>query len=183
MRTKVLVAILIIALLVVYYIQGTDYLKLTEERDQLASQIEDSQTVLAKLPRPATDLEQRLEEANNSLRAEENAFPPDVFHNIVVQNILQMAEDYKVKAIPLSTQEWVTEEHGMHKYSVFRLSIAADGDFSQMVSFINELENGEYPSLVIESLSVERDVNASGTTKPVSATVNLAIYTQPKSID
>ena len=49
-----------------------------------------------------------------------------------------------------------------------------------MTGFVSELENGEFETLVIEKLSVTR---AAGQTKgeiiPVTARLNLAIYTQP----
>ena len=81
-----------------------------------------------------------------------------------------------------STKAWSPEKVGEHDYHVFRLHVAAKGSFSQLVSFISQLEYGEFKTLIVERLSVTRDSQQSGesvseVTIPVTASLNLAIYT------
>jgi hypothetical protein len=102
----------------------------------------------------------------------------------VINTILKLADACKVKAIPLTTQAWSIESAGEYGYYVFRLDIAVEGSFSQLVSFLSNLENGELKTLIVKDLSVTRVMEQSGEeaiskeTTPVTASLSLAIYTQ-----
>ena len=64
---KLLIVILVIALLAVYYLLGTDYLKQQRDNEALASQIIVEQDILAQIPQPSTDLEMQLSEVEAEL--------------------------------------------------------------------------------------------------------------------
>ncbi len=183
-RSKLLIAILIIALLVVYYLFGTDYMNQRRENAALTSQITEATQALAQIPEPPQNLEQRLEAAQARLAAEQSAFPSKLHSTEVINTILELANDYGVRAIPLVTQSWSTEMVGEHSYGVLRLTVAAEGTFSQLVSFVSKLENGEYETLVVENLSItrvtalpEEETGSEGTIIFI-ASFDLAIYAQ-----
>ena len=189
MRSKLLIAILIIALLVVYYLFGTDYINQRRENAALTSQITEATEALAQIPEPPQNLEQRLEAAQARLAAEQSAFPSKLHSTEVINTILELANDYGVRAIPLVTQSWSTEMVGEHSYGVLRLTVAAEGNFSQLVSFVSKLENGEYKTLVVENLSItrvtalpEEETGSEGTIIFI-ASFDLAIYTQSLTSD
>lgn len=99
----------------------------------------------------------------------------------IVNAVLQTADEMGVKAIPLDTSPWVVENVSGQEYSVFRLNLKVTGTFLKLSSFLNKLESGKPETLVIESLSVERQPDASGGsselgTTPVNANIKLAIY-------
>ena len=189
MRSKLLIALLIIVLLVVYYLFGTDYIKQSKEQEMLTPQITEVIEALKEMPEPPQDLEQRLATAQASLAAEQSAFPSQLNSLQVVNTILELADDYDVKAVPLVTQPWSTEKVGEHDYYVFRLTVAVEGSFSKLVSFVSKLESGEFKTLIVENLSVtradeqsEEEIFPEGTI-PVTASLDLAIYTQPLTSD
>ncbi len=183
-KGKLLIAILFIMLLVVYAYFGMGYINQQKEQKALASQIADVCQTLAQIPAPPQDLEQRLEAVRASLVAEQSAFPSQMNSTEIVDTILRLADDCGVKAIPLITQPWSMENVGEHGYHVFRLDIAVEGSFSQLVSFLSKLENGEFKTLIVDDLSVtratEQPEGETGTEGniPVTASLNLAIYTQ-----
>jgi len=188
-RSKLLITILIIILLAVYYLFGTEYMKQCKEHEALTSQITDVTQVLAQIPEPPQDLEQRLEAAQASLAAEQSEFPGEINSNQVINTILELGDDCGVKAIPLVTQPWSVEKVGEHDYYVFRLNVAVQGSFSRLLTFVSELENGESKTLIVENLTVTRVTEQSeeetvpeGTT-PITASLNLAIYTQSLTSD
>ena len=190
MKTKKLLIILLIAvLLVVYYLLGMGYLKQRNEHEALASQITEATQALTQLPKPPDDLEQRLAAAQASLDTAKNSFPGRMNSNEIVNTTLKTAADCRVKAIPLITQPWTTEGFGDHSYSVFRLNVAVTGTFTQLVSFLNKLENGELRTLIVEDLSVTRVTehyeaeSAPEGTVPINASLDLVIYTQPPTTD
>lgn len=183
MRGKLLITILIIILVAVYYLFGTDYMKQRQEHAALTSQITDATQALAQIPELPQNLEQRLAAAQASLAAEQNEFPSKINSTQVINTILQLADDYGVKATPMVTQSWSTEMVGEHSYSVLRLTVAVEGSFSPLLSFISKLENGEFKTLIVENLSVTRVTEQPEGTIPITASLNLAIYTQSLTPD
>ncbi len=189
MRGKLLIALLIIVLLVVYYLFGTDYMKQRKEHEVLNSQITEVTEALREIPKPPDDVEKRLEAAQASLAAEQSAFPSQLNSTQVVNTILKLADDSEVKAVPLVTHPWSMEKVGEHDYYALRLNLAVEGSFSQLVSFVSKLEDGEFKTLIVEDLSVTRVAEQSEGetvpegTIPVVASLDLAIYTQPLTSD
>jgi hypothetical protein len=170
--------IAVVGLLAVYYFLGTDYLKYRHENEALAAQITKATRTLGETPQPAPDLPQRLASARASLADEQSTFPSDLNTTRIINAILRLAEDCKVKAIPLITRPWTKDSAG-RDYYVFRLTMAVRGGFAQLSSFISRLENGELETIVIENLSVTRAAGTTGeAAEPVTASVDLAIYSQ-----
>jgi hypothetical protein len=182
---KLLVVLLVLGLLAVYYILGTGYRDKRLENAALASQIAAATQQLALIPPPPADLDQRLATANSSLEKEKNSFPARMSTTRVVNDILRLAEAAGVKAVPLITQPWVTENINQANYSVFRLNLTAGGTYAQLGDFLDRLENGEPGTLVITNLKVERvngasgDENPGGATAGVEASLDIAVYAQP----
>jgi hypothetical protein len=180
--------LLIIILLVVYYPLGTSYMKQRQKQKELTAQIADVTQTLAQIPQPPQDLEQRLAIAQANLATEQNGFPAKMNTTQVINTILELAEDCEVKAIPLVTQPWSTEMVGEHDYSVFRLSVVIEGSLPQLLTFISQLENGEFNTLLVENLSVIGESQpsaeeASEEATPPTATLNLAIYARSTTSD
>ena len=188
-RGKLLVAVLVFILLIVYAYLGIGYIKQLKERDALSTQITWVGEMLREIPEPATDLSQQLAAAEASLAVEQNEFAREINITEVVNAILELANDCQVKAIPLVTNPWTTQKVNQHDYHVFRLNVAVEGSFSQLVSFIGKLEDGEFKTLIIKELRVSKLSNQSEEghipedTIPVIAKLDLAIYTQPLSYD
>ena len=180
-RLKVLTTILIITLLVVYYIIGTDYINQLRENATLTSKITVTTEALAQVPELPQNLEQRLEAAQARLDDEQNKFPINLHSTEVVNTIIEIADESGIVPIPLVTQLWSTEVVGEHNYSVLRLKVATEGNFNQLVSFVNKLENREYETLVVENMviaAVAEGQSVSVGAPIFTASFDLAIYTQ-----
>jgi len=189
MKAKWLVVLLIAALLVVYYLFGTDYLKQRPEQAVLTSQVAEVTQLRAQMPGTAQDLEQRLASARADLAAAQSAFPADINSTRAINTILKLAEESHVKAVPLITEPWSKVKAGQHTYRVFRVTIAAEGNYSQLAGFINKLESGELMTLVLGDLSITRVEEENGEPAfpegdvPVVANLRLAIYAWPAAND
>ena len=189
MKNKLLITLLTIILLAVYYLLGMDFMKQRQQHEALTSQIADATQTLAQIPQPPQDLEPRLAAAQSSLAAEQSAFPAMMNSTRTINTILKLADDVGVKAIPLVTQPWSKETIGEHGYHVFRLNVSVEGSFSNLVSFISKLENGEFKTLAVENLNVNRvgeqseEETATEGTTPVNASLDLVIYTQSPTSD
>ncbi len=190
MKTRKLLLVLLCAvLLVVYYLMGTDYLKQQQEREVLASQIAEATQALAQIPAPPADLEEQLAAAQTSLEGIRNSFPSKLNSTRIINTILKLADEVGVKAIPLITQPWAIESVSDYDYFVFRLNIAVTGTFAQLVSFLNQLENGELETLIVENFRVSRVTESSGAESTpgdntqVNASLDIAIHSQSPTID
>jgi len=141
--------------------------------------------MLAQIPTFPADLEQQLSDVQSSYEAAQNSFPNQLNTTAIINDILRLADDAGVKAIPLITQPWGPENINSQDYSVFRLSVTASGDFAGLASFIDQLENGEPPTLVIESLLIDRATEITGgeTATPCAARLEIAVYARPLATD
>ena len=192
LRVKLLAAVLIVTLLAVYYILGMDYINQRRERDTLAFQFDTATQTLDQMSDSThnlEDLEQWLEAAEERLADEQSVFPSRLNSTAVISSILALADSLGVNAIPLVTQSWLTEVVGESNYDVLRLTVAAEGTFGQMVNFVSRLEEGEYQTLVVENLTVQRVTplvgEEAGAGAPVIfiASFDLAIYAQSQNSD
>lgn len=185
MKSGLLITILAVTLLVGYCYLGMSYLKQGNEQEALTSQISEVSQTLREIPEPAEDLEQRLAAAQGSLAAAQGSFPSQINTTQVINSILELADSQGVKAIPMETQPWLIETVGEHEYCVFRLNVAAEGSLSQLQTFIGELEQSEFKTLIMEGIEVSRNTKlieeGEGGTVPFTASLNLAIYTQSPS--
>lgn len=182
MKTRrLLITILVLALLAVYYLMATDYFKQRRDNQALASRTEEVAQLLAQILPSPSDLEQRLSSAESLCAETQNSFPDPLNTTQIINAVLSLADDRGVKAIPLVTQPWTVESIGDYDYSVFRLSVTATGEFTEVADFIDGLESGEPPSLVITSLIVERvtDTPEDDNLILIEARLEIAIYARP----
>lgn len=182
---KLLIAALVLVLLAVYYIIGTGYMKQRRDNQALASRTEEATQLLAQIPPSPTDLEARLSAAQSSYIETQNSFPAPLNTTQIINGVLRLADEAGVKAVPLVTHPWTTENISDYDYSVFRLSVTATGDFTRVADFIDRLESGGPPTLVIESLHVERvtDVQGEESASPFAAQLEIVVYTRPPAPD
>jgi Tfp pilus assembly protein PilO len=159
-------------------------MKQRQEHSVLTSRIADARQTLAQLPVPAQNLEERLAAAEVRLSDAQRSFPTRLNSTQVINDILKLANRHNITAIPLVTKPWSTEKVRQHDYQVFRLNLALAGSYSQLVTFVSELEEGDYETLIVEDLSVTRaNEQSEKGTIGITASLELAIYTQSPMSD
>ena len=186
---KYMITLLIIIVLVVYYLLGTGYLKLRQQNQELESQIADAIENLAEIPPPPTDLEQQLTDAQAGFDEARNSFPGQLNTTMIVNSILKLGDDIGATVIPLETQPWSTDNISNYNYDIFRVNLAFTGTFTQLVSFVNQLENGEFETVIMEGLNVAKEneesmkENISDNTTQINASMDMAIYLQSPIVE
>jgi Tfp pilus assembly protein PilO len=180
-----LITILVLALVVVYYLMVTDYLKQRRENNTLVSQVAETTQALAVIPLYPDDLAQQLSTAQASFDAARNEFPERPNTTGIINSILRLADDTEVKAIPIITQSWTVENISDYDYAAFRLKVTATGTYAKLVDFISRLETGEPKTLVIESLNAERTTETYGEeeTAVFEAKLEVVVYARPPTAD
>ena len=181
---KIPIILIVIVLLVVYGFLGFDYAKQNRERSRLLSEIADADFELSLVPLPPPhNLEEQIAEAEDRLADELTAIPSEINTSQVINNILNLAKQHNVQAIPLLTQPWATEKVGGYLYRVFRINIEAEGSFVQLNDFISSLEGSQFNTLLVEHLNIESIIEESEeeTTPPERfvASVDLVVFAEP----
>ena len=182
-KRKVLITILILALLAVYYLFGTDYMNQRNDKETLESQIAEENATLVSIPLSPADLDEQLASAEDSLWEIKETLNIDTNVTRIINGILRLGDETGVKAIPLSTQPWIIEKISNQFYSVFRIDIAITGNYTQMADFLYRVENGEPGTLIIEYLKIEKAPGSflyeNPGEGPISANIRVAVYTLP----
>ena len=173
--TIIILVAAIIVLLVVYFFLTMDYREQSQAHDVLATRVNDATLALAKTPEPPQDLEKRLAEAEAELASVQSIFPSNLNSTRVINDILLLADEYRVKAIPMITKPWSMESIGKG-YHVFRIEMHASGSFEQVTGFISQLESSGFAAIAVENLEMTR--LPVGGNIPVICNLDLAIYTQ-----
>jgi Tfp pilus assembly protein PilO len=183
-KGRLLITVFVVILAMVYAILGMGYLNQRQEQEELTAQISEVTQTIREIPQPPEGLEQQLAAAQASFTAEQNSFPTEINTTQLVNNILGLANTCGVNATPMATKPWAVEMVGKHSYPVLRLTLAVEGSFPQLSTFANELEEGEYTTLIIENLSATRDSEESeDEATQVTGSLELAIYGRSLSSD
>jgi hypothetical protein len=130
----------------------------------------------------ADGLNDQFTAAQTRLAAAEEGFQVTVDRNEVIAYILDVAQDYDIQILPLVSDGWVTQKIGI-QYLVLQISASAEGTFKDVNAFMEGLQKGRYPTLVIPEFTIVR----SGTTQPgfpgedmkVMVSMKIRIYTTP----
>ena len=183
MKIKLMLAVPLIAVLAFHYLWGMEYLSQNREQEWLSSQIAAAREELEQIPLPPDGLEERLAQARESLAAAQGAFPTSLNTSQFVNSVLELAEQCGVIISPLTTRAWIKEKVGGYEYDVFRLNLVVEGAFPQVLRFTDELENGQFPTLIIETLdatvAAEPEESPDGSLE-LSVSLGLAVYVQPE---
>jgi hypothetical protein len=162
----------VLALLAAYYFLGTGLVKQRHNNEVLASQITEKSDELAKALKPSQDLDARLAETEENLDDAISSIPTDLKSTLVINDILKLAQNCQITAIPLTAGPWTEGNKGYH---VFKISMSISGSFLNIHSFLDQLENVEFKTIIIEGLNVNREVASSAV---VEASLDLAIYSR-----
>jgi Tfp pilus assembly protein PilO len=175
LRSKTIFVILIVAMLGIltaYYFLGSGLMKQRHNNEALASQITKKSDELAKALKPSQDLYARLAQAEENLADAISSIPTDLNSTLVINDILKLAQDCKITAIPLTAGPWTAGNSGYH---VFSITMSLRGSFDQVYTFLDRLENVEFKTFVVEALNVTREIGTSAATQ---AHLNLSIYSR-----
>lgn len=179
LRNRVLIIGLVAALLALNAYFGMDYMKRRSGQGVLASELADTAAAMARYGGDTSeDLEKQLAFAHDTLETVRGQFPQGTNSTYAIDSILRLAVGSGLKALPVATHPWITEEVGEHVYQVMNVEVSVEGSLSQLASFISVLENGAVAGLVIEDVTISesKDPEQAGL---YLATLELAIYSGP----
>jgi hypothetical protein len=175
------ISVLLLGVLVGVILVWHDHLSRCAEASALAGQIAEINQKIADTPAPPSDLAAGLAAARAGLAEAEAALPASIERNDVVDYIINLADKYRVEAIPLIVEGWSPESPGS-PYNILKLNVTATGRLDGVTGLLAALQASEYPSLTISDLSITRvdspdNSNGFGDATLVAAGMNIALYT------
>lgn len=163
-----------LSMFVAYYFLGTSVVKKRHDNKALASQLAVKSDELAQMLKPSQDLDARLAEAEEYLADAISAIPTELNSTLVINDILKLAEACQVKAVLLTAGPW-TAGDTKQGYHVFKISMSLEGNFTNVHFFLDQMENVEFKTIIVEGLTVTQVDTTSGA---VNVNLSLAIYSR-----
>ena len=175
--------IAIIAIVVVNIVMWKNYFEKQSQLDILKSEVQLINEQISQAAEPPTDLESKLEKAEDDLAIARQVFPENVDRNDVVDFILNTAEECQVQIMPLVFDGWGAESSGQ-SYLVLKYYGTVTGKVSDTTNFLTKLRNGDYTTIVITECTIERKSgpDISIPDDDIEVTIDLAIELYTSSV-
>lgn len=157
------------AVVVAYVALGASMLRENRERDDVMWQLESGMAVMAMAQDARQDLDvlpERLAEARRELTAAEAAFPSELDSNSILQTVLEIAGESgvgvrSVEASPLVAEPADVESpaadptEGTGGRGTLTYDMEMEGDFGQLMAFLETLEKGETSTTRISAFTLQ----------------------------
>jgi len=191
--TKLLVALLGVAILVAYVGWGIDYIyaslgeKASAENQRLTHQIESARHEIARISRIVDKREEKLSQAKELLSSEQNNMPGGLNINDLINTIIKIADRDNIQATPLTTTPPESTIVNDRSYRYWRISMSVQGEFENIVKFVDSLDGkdistGTVANVVLERNDAEQETaSEENYTAPVSGKITLVVFTRPQN--
>ena len=167
------------AVVVAYVALGASMLRENRERDDVMWQLESGMAVMAMAQDARQDLDvlpERLAEARRELTAAEAAFPSELDSNSILQTVLEIAGESGVGVRSVETSPLVAEPadvesptaepvdaepptadptEGTRGPRTLTYDFEVEGDFGQLMTFLEALEKGETSTTRISAFTLQ----------------------------
>jgi hypothetical protein len=181
---RLVIPILVISLIIICFILIVDYVKQQRAQDALISQINASSRALSLVHRPADNLTARLSEIEQAYQTANQALTESKVNSTeIIKALYQTADEFKLKADPLTTGPWSKKVIEGSNYMVMPLALSIEGSLSANLLFIERIENKLlFPFLAIENVSLADESgfnnqdNSPEATATITVEMNLTIF-------
>ena len=144
---------------VTYVALGATLLREHQKQEDLSSQIDSAEAVLAgadDVRQDMEDLEGRLAEAREELAAAQAAFPSELDSDNILKTVLDLAGESQVRVTSVAAappEAEATEDTSDGETLTFDLQV--EGDFGQLIAFLEALEEGATSATRVSSFVAE----------------------------
>ncbi|MFC2122303.1 type 4a pilus biogenesis protein PilO [Bacteroidota bacterium] len=190
--TRLLVALLGVAILVAYVGWGIDYIyaslgeKASVENQQLTDQIESARHEIDRISKIVDKREEKLSQANELLASEQKNMPGELNINDLINTVIEIARRSHVQATPLTTTPPETQMVNDRSYSYWRISMSVRGEFADIVEFVDSLDGKDIATGTVADVVLERNDEEQETAgednyvASVSGKITLVVFTRPQ---
>lgn len=155
---------------------GWTYLQHYEKQALLHSEIDLFERVLGKELEGDEAIEARLAEAQAELAAVQAAFAIEVSSTEILDTVLEAAAQSSVQVNSVTVQGTRTMKIGESTYTLYPFYLRVQGSYTQLLAFLDRLEQGVVETLVLERVSLNEAGDGS-----FVANLNFSVYSQALS--
>jgi len=123
------------------------------------------------MPDVPDDQQERLAKAQAELEEQKNAFPTMLGATELMETLLKIANEHHVDLSLQTSQQ--PADFGDGQYYILTSSVSTSGKLSDLLAFIQYLEDGS-----IDTLKIQQQVNFSGSGDSWTAGFSITVYSQ-----
>jgi len=159
-KLKPLTLLLVLAgLLGIAYVGlGASLLRQQWDQDNLSSQVNLAEGVLAAAGGPQQalqDLEARLTAAKQELALAQSAYPSELDSSVVMEMVLAHASENQVRVLRAESQPPTVQSDETSTHTVLSITFDAEGGLGQLIAFVAAVESEAKSASGIGALSIE----------------------------
>ena len=163
--------------LLLYGIFGLMQYNQGQEQKDITTELTQTRRILQKVPQDRLALEDRLVAAQESLQIERETFPPQRPTDVLLDSILQMANQSGVQILNTKIIALRKETIEGIQYMVSPFDVQTRGTMPQISAFLQLLEEGPLPTLLIGTINLSKSDNG------FSLGVNFSVYGRAAIVD
>ncbi len=168
-----ILTIAIASLAIVYFQQVQQHKQLNEQLIQVQTNTEKAQ--ITKLVLDKTELEAQLGEVEPQFEVVQGALSQPILSSTVTRTLFDIAEDHGLEIIEMTSTVPSKEKLAGVEFSLITLTTHVEGDSSNMVDFIIDLNN-HFPTGIIRNVTITIPENSSG--EKATVDILMVIYTR-----
>jgi len=154
-RSRLLLIVLVVCLVIVIIYLTNDYLKQNAQQKAVQQQIDTANQTLAILPQPVQGLQQTLADAQAAYQSSSAALALNSDPTSLIQNIFLISDQLNLKLNPVTTDQWGQRTIGSSTYRVMPLYLNLQGQFPDLITFITRIQDKSiFPFLQIEKSEI-----------------------------
>ena len=152
LRRSDLAIVFFVILFVAYLIFAVIYVNQKQDQDAVKSDIEMTTEQLDDSYERSSDLEQQLAAVEAQLDAGLALFTSDLNSTSILDTIIDLAEANQVKIVTTRSQLASEKQVGGRTFIALPFYLRAEGEFSQLMVFLAEMEKETFDTIVIKSV-------------------------------
>lgn len=155
LRSRLLLIVLVVCLVIVVVYLTNDYLKQNVQQKSIQQQIDTGSQALAILSQPAEGLQQKLADAQSAYQSASAALSLKEDPNSIIKNIFLISDELHLDLNPLTTDQWAQRTIGSSLYRVMPMYLNLQGQFPDLLAFVTRLQDkNAFPALQIETSEI-----------------------------
>jgi septal ring factor EnvC (AmiA/AmiB activator) len=161
-----LTVVLFVILVVAYLIFTVIYISQRQDQKAVRADIKVAEKLLGESEAHRSSLEQQLTDVEAELDAD-----------TVLDDVLELGQASQVKIVNVRSQLASDKQVGEHTFTVLPFFLRAEGEFSQLVAFVDRLEKEAFDTLLMKTMKIAQGGDS------FALDLQFLIYTHPPDLE
>jgi len=172
-----LAVVFFVILVIAYLIFTVIYVNQRGDQKAVKSDIKVAESLLSESEARRSSLEQQLTAVEAELEAEMALFTSDLSSTPVLDAVLELGQASQVKIVNTRSQLASDSQVGEHTFTILPFYLRAEGDFSQLMAFLDRLEKETFDTLLVKSVKIAQGRDS------FALDLQFVIYARPPDVE